>query len=228
MRRLLAAAVIACVPVLGLLAAQGASASASPGYAVSHLTARPDSGNNGNWALDNIWRYLSVSGGTPVASSDCAGSPAHCYAFTAIISDSGTFATIGGAYTPNQVNAGQKIRGRVSGDMEGAAAYAFDASAQPDMALVPASVSGAADDTASWYTLAFPAGTTFDPGTSADADINPWSWSYHADCITYRTVTRHHRRRREIRVTREQWVDAATNGDGNLAGDGNITGCAAR
>lgn len=228
MKRILAAA--AAVPaVAAALAIPPASAAAHTpaGLAVSHLANRPDSGSNGNWAYDGISRMLFLYGGRPVTPSDCGAAAVKCFAFTGLVDDSGTFRTIRGAYTPNQDVPGLKIRGQVSGSLRGSARFAFDASAMPDAALVPRRVNGAQDDTASWYTLAFPHGTTFDAGTTADADINPWSWSYQARCVTTRRVRRGHRWHPVRTVRTERWTDAGTNGDGDLRRDGNITGCAA-
>jgi hypothetical protein len=137
------------------------------------LTNRPDSGGNGNWALDTMTRTLTITE---------TGHNGPGYAYTATVSDTGTFKTISGAYTPNQgpPSTGKRIQGTVQGSVAGTAQYSFTASKLPASSPnlgVPNTENGApgtpAETTSSWYELAFPAGTTFG-GTG----IGNWSWTY--------------------------------------------------
>jgi hypothetical protein len=147
----------------------------SPSVFTSHtsLTNRPDSGGNGNWALDTMTRTLTITE---------TGHNGPGYAYTATVSDTGTFKTISGAYTPNQgpPSTGKRIQGTVQGSVAGTAQYSFTASKLPASSPnlgVPNSENGApgtpAETTSSWYEQAFPAGTTFG-GTG----IGNWSWTY--------------------------------------------------
>ena len=105
------------------------------------------------------------------------------YNYTATVSDTGTFKTSSGAFTPNQggTNAGKKIKGTVQGTMTGTANYSFTARSLPSNARnlgVPTSENGtpapsSPQTTSLWYEQAFPAGTSFS-GTG----IGTWSWKY--------------------------------------------------
>ena len=207
-------------------------------HALTHLSDRPDSGNGAPdpyWADDTFGRALTI---TETGSTGTA--PAITYDFTATLKDTGLFTTIKGAWTPNQSApyAGDVIKSRVTGAMDGYADFTFTASKLPsslpnlgippfedDHGLVPA------DSTSTWYELAFPAGTTFG-GTG----LGDWSWKYDASVktVTFRTVWVLERIRHRrvwvkvlvpvVRVDHQQWTDAASNGYGDLAGDGNISG----
>jgi hypothetical protein len=205
-----------------------AAASASPHppavRAVTHVKDRPDGGNGGTWADDTMTRSVTITltGGTPGA-----------YTYTATLADKGSFTTIKGAKTPNQGGsyAGDTIESKVTGTMRGYADFSFTASSLPSGALnagVPLTENdhgnAPADSTSAWYELAFPSGTTF-----GAAGIGAWSWTYKAVVVTVTSqqvclppglcwgipV---------IRVSSQRWTDASSNGNGNLAGDGNIAG----
>jgi hypothetical protein len=202
------------IAAVGIMAV-GASASTVPNYrhhwpvtATTRIVNRDDSGNNGNWAKDRFTRTVTVRGGYSVASSNCGLTTGSCYAYTATLWDAGSFRTISGAFTPNQVVAGLQLKSVVEGSMRGSAQFAtFYATAKPKADLVPRFLSGDADSTSTWPELFFPSGTTF-----AGLTIAPWSWSYHAF----------------TRCGYQHWTDASSNGSGNLAGDGNIVGCTFR
>lgn len=213
------AALIAATAAAALLASAGA-ASAAPRpapapslvLALTHLTDRPD-GGNGNpdpyWADDTFTRTLLI-----IRTGGSAGD----YTFTAVIADTGTFTTIKGEQAPNQGPgyAGDVIKSKVTGTMTGYADFTFTASALPAASLVPASENDRgnvpADDTSTWYELAFPADTTF-----GGDGIGAWSWTYGVTVTTavgrVFTSTQH-----------QQWTDALSNGYGDLSGDGQITG----
>ncbi len=179
--------------------------------ATAQVTDRPDGGNGGTWADDSFTRSITITrtGGTPGA-----------YTYTATLTDSrGTFRTIQGALTPNQGGsyAGDVIKSQVGGTMNGTADFTFTASSLPSSranAGVPAAENDhgntPADSTSTWYELAFPAGTTF-----GGAGIGHWSWTYSAVVVTFTNW---------LNVSTQTWTDAWNNGDGNLPGDGNITG----
>jgi hypothetical protein len=232
------------------------------------LTNRPDSGGNGSWALDTIKRTLTITE---------TGHSGSVYNFTATVSDTGTFKTISGAYTPNQGSpfTGKHIHGTVQGDVAGTADYSFTASKLPASTSnlgVPDTESGAPvttpETTSSWYEQAFPAGTTFG-GTG----IGNWGWTYTTDAAcgpSYGHGYGHGQGQGQGQVCgqgcgqgygsgrgdksgrgegsgrgygcgqghnqghghsslqpkngAQKWVDAYNNGDGQLPGDGNITG----
>ena len=204
-------------------------------HALTHLADRPDGGNGtpSTWADDTFSRVLTITQ---------TGGTAGAYTFTAKLADEGTFTTIKGAPTPNQGPgyAGDVIKSKVTGPMEGYADFTFTASKLPSTspnAGVPVSeddhgvAPAGAHSTSSWYELAFPAGTTFPSG-----GIGDWSWTYNAtvETVTYKVVYievrahRHYFLVREllpvVHVTHQKWIDALSNGYGDLAGDGNITG----
>jgi hypothetical protein len=183
------------------------AASAAPGVtAVTHVTNAADSGNNGNWAYDNYTRTLRIT----LDSSQPTGTPSGDLAYTATVTDRGTSSAIVGAYTPNQVVPGTKIAHSVSASMNGGASYAIVA---PQTDALTGHVPGALNlhfgtatgdqTTSDWPEQAFasPSGVVSVAYTHGG---NGWSWTYKTAC--------------------EAWTDSGTNGDGNLAHDGNITG----
>jgi hypothetical protein len=199
-------------------AATSASASTPLVTASTIITNNPDSGGDGAWAYDDFTRTLTISTDT---SSDCASltgweTADSCY--TAEVTDTGTAATIVGAFQPNQgttVTADQTA-GKVTGPREqvpfsGSASYQFYAPRGiiPSAAVVPANrdndftAQTGAFSMSSWFLQAF---------TSAGQEgvygqIGDWSWTYKNSC--------------------EKWTDASTNNGGQstpLADDGNITG----
>lgn len=218
MRRLaylLAAATGAAALAAGLVLPAAASASTGATVSVTtSITSRDDSGNNGNWAVDTITRTASVtSDGLQVGNTDC-GTLSPCYAYTGFLSDSGTFAGVSGDFSPQAGVAedAPNVAGPMSGGAEdGTGTFTFYAnSAAPSATGVPADLSGDADSTSTWMALFFPAGTLFSSSDGiypATADLLPaWSWSYSDP------------------KTCENWTDAASNGDGSLPADGDITG----
>jgi hypothetical protein len=210
--------ITAAIATAALLASAGAASAmptpiAGPHPVQAHtlVTDRPDGGNGSPdpyWADDSFIRSLAIT---------LTGGTAGDYTYTASLADFGTFTTIPGKQAPNQGPgyAGDLIKSRVTGIMTGYADFSFTASSLPDASLVPASENDhgqvPADDTSTWYELAFPAGTTF-----GGAGIGPWSWTYDA---VVKTVEKGF-----PRLTPQQWTDSMDNGYGDLAGDGQITG----
>lgn len=179
MRKLIAAAGAAVAIIGTALAAAGpASARVAPRAtpavvtASTHITGRPDSGGNGNWAADSMTRTLKVT-------SLGGGS------YTATVTDSaGSFATVRGDFVPNQAaNPGARFSQVIRGSFTGTASFAFTASQVPSATLVPRRATGTGPtDTSDWYKLAFPAGTVFG-GTGI---LDSWGWSYTTKlgCLT--------------------------------------------
>jgi hypothetical protein len=213
-RTILAAAAVPAALAATLLGTTAASASTAPAAytATSHLTSRPDSGGNGTWGYDWTNRQLKIT----LAGTTGTGAST-VYYYKASILDSGTFATVNGAYTPNQASpdTGKTINASVNGTMWGWATYSFTATSLPNMTLVPQAVNGSADSTSTWYQMAFPAGTTF-----GGAGIGTWGWYYHGPWI----VTYNANGVGVIHYSQEQWTDASWNNAGQLAGAGDITG----
>lgn len=190
----------------GALAFAGAGAasaapmpSVSSVSAVTHVLNRPDSGNGGTWAYDSFARTLTV---TRDPSHDGGGK----LAYTATVTDKGTFSAVQGSGTPNQADAGEKVAHAVKGTFSGGISYTVTASPGDHLTAVAAvtendhfAAPSGEDTTASWPEKAFasPAGVTV-------TEDSGWSWTYSTGC--------------------ESWTDSSANGDGNLAGDGNITG----
>jgi hypothetical protein len=198
------AAMLASITVAGT--ASAAPYSLTGETAITQLTARPDSGGNGNWADDSISRYLNIQliGRDP--------NPARGWDYYATVRDLGTFRTLAGAYTPNQgaPYTGHHIVQITTGRIAGQGAYEFTATSLPQMSLVPSAEPGApattAETTSDWYMQAFPAGTVFGgPGL-----LNTWEWDYTGpSCGPFGT---------------QNWLDAAFNSGGQNFTAGNITG----
>lgn len=206
-RRLLAVIVVAA----GAVAASAGMASASVhpvfvrhaaafnGTAVAQIV-RPDSGNGGDWATDQINRTTVVTQTGPNT-------------YSATISDEGSFATIPFAPTPNQggVNMGDFITANGNGmgataTLTGGRTYSIVSAVGPDMSAISGHISGA-PSSAGWMDLAFPYGTV--------TANNDWSWTYRLTCHGFNG----------FHPPTQVWVDAASNGAGNLPADGNIFGC---
>jgi hypothetical protein len=176
---------------------------------VTHLTDRDDGGNGslngGNWALDDMNRYLTIK---------LTGVSGGVYTYTATIRDAGQFHAVLGDDTPNQSGsyAGELITNKASGPINGYVNFSFTANSLPTLdshgnLAVPAAINGDADSTSAWYEIAFPAGTTFG---GAGINNSTWTWSYHALV----RVGSH--------LVPEHWTDAASNNAGDNPSDGNI------
>lgn len=200
----------------------GTAAAATPLVsAATSISNNPDSGGNGTWADDDFTRTLTINVDT--TSSDCASltgwnaSVDVCYSGS--ISDTGTAATVTGAFQPNQgsATAADQTGDKITGPSEkvpftGSAGFQFYAPTSdiPSAANVPATVNdqfttqGGAAGTSEWYLQAF---TTAGRAGVYTSGLGNWSWTYATSC--------------------EKWTDANTNGDGQstpISDDGNITG----
>lgn len=203
----IAAIAATAVTAIGIGAGLAGTANAAPSTTTltTHVINRPDSGNGGVWAYVNIKnRVVTVTQDTV----NPATTPTGYNAYTAVVTDNGTFVTVEGAGTPNQFVPGTKVTHAVTGTFSGGISYTITA---PDGdTLVNSGTTAEENDalatptgentTAEWPEKAFT--------SSANVTVtegNTWSW-------TYKTAAG------------EQWVDSAANGDGNLSTDGNITG----
>lgn len=194
--------IVASTAVIGgsFVAMASAASAATPVTAVTHLTQRPDSGYSGNdWALDNLTRTATITGGATVADSLCGTPmPASCFTYNISISDTGVAYATTGAISPGAQAIAIKgtPQAAVSGTMSGTF---YASSASPDATLVPGALAGASVSSGDWAKQFFPAGTQFDVTHSTDN----FSYTYTdlKDC--------------------QKWVDAL-NGTQTTSGD--ITG----
>ena len=193
--------------------ASGASA-ATPVTATTHLTQRPDSGYNSAspWALDNLTRTATITGGDATTLSLCATAanptPTACYAYSGTISDTGTAYATTGATSPG--SQGIPITGSPTAAVTGTAVVMFDSSSNaPDATLMPAALAGsgsAEQSTGNWVEQFFPEGTSFGSGPQFADSGNYWSWTYKdtKDC--------------------QQWIDEGEGAADTKATSGDITG----
>lgn len=174
--------------------------------AVTHVAGNADDGGNGTWAYDNFTRTLKVSRDASVTP------PAGEAAYTATVSDAGTWRAVFGAFTPNQGGAdlGLKIGRNADGTFTGTASYSFDAPAAdvPSAANVAKYVNdnftkpaSGPDSTSQWYLQAFTAAQQ--PAVTGSIG-DDFTWTYGNAC--------------------QSWTDSAADGDGQGSADGNITG----
>jgi hypothetical protein len=149
--------------------------------AATALTDRPDSGAHGDWALDSLTRSVAITRQAAVEASKCGTSAMTCWFYTGTLIDNGTFTTIDGAKSPDK---GTAISGTVQGSVVGGSKFQFYASSDaPNPVSVPGTSDGAANPTAKWPSLFFPAGTAV-----TDADLLDWSWTYEAQATCEKWV----------------------------------------
>lgn len=203
------AASLACgaLGVTLLMGTPAAHAAPTTVTAVTTIQNDPDSGNGGFWSDDQITRNLTVS-----VAADQTGVPLGSVRYTAHVADTGTFETIPGAHTPNQVVAGQHIAHVVSGTLAGTADYTITApspaealSSLPNAGIVTALNDGFAPPSGAQSLSGWPEGAFTPQLPAGDLVLNHFSYSYTTQAG-------------------ENWLDSDTNGDGNLVSDGNITG----
>jgi len=185
----------------GAALAQSADAVTTTVTATTHVLNRPDSGHGGNWAYDSFTRTLTVTVAPVQNEKDTT---AGLIDYNATITDVGFFSTVGGAGTPSQFVPGAKIlHNGVHGTVNGTYALTVTAPVGDGLSgVVPATEDdnfGAAKvSTGNWPELAFAT------STGVTVTGGAYEWDYATAC--------------------EKWVDSSANGDGNTAGDGNITG----
>lgn len=196
------AAAAAAITLTGFSAVTAsASTQSSTMFAQTRMLHRPDSGGNGNWAIDNFTRLASLTSLGRVAPANCGNVSGPCYGYQATLQDKGSFTPVLGAFTPNQgpPYTGDTITNAASGHFTGQATFSeFYSSALPSSSNVPTTVTGSAYSTSTWPELFFPSGAIFQGLT-----IGPWSWTY--------------------RVGMQQWIDSSTNSAGQVPAAGNIS-----
>jgi hypothetical protein len=161
-------------------------------------------GNGGIWATVTVQRTATVSGGAPVLPFHCGPGASRCFAYSAVVKDTGSFRTYRFALTPNQFIPGRHIRSVVTGRVDGSYSFAFFASTTPNAFIVPRFFSGPFFAVAGWPKLFFPFGTRFSPVLITGYQITYGAWT---------------------RCGPQRWIDSSANGHGNLPFDGNIRGC---
>jgi hypothetical protein len=211
-----------------LLASTAASAAVArnipmgDAHAQTVLTGRPDSGGNGNWAVDTFDRKSSVTFQHTAPAADCGLVSGPCYSFTAALSDSGIFTSLRGEFAPNQGApfTGEKITGDLTGSLRGYGDFTtFYANAMPSARNVPHVVSGSNDPSYLWPQLYFPHWATV-------TGLNEATWDYsYTGKVFHRYVAGHGIHRHVITVvTTQHWNDGWNNDGGQLPADGQITG----
>lgn len=161
-------------------------------------------GNGGIWATVAVQRTATVSGGAPVLPFHCGPGASRCFAYSAVVKDTGSFRTYRFALTPNQFIPGRHIRSVVTGRVDGSYSFAFFASTTPNAFIVPRFFSGPFFAVAGWPKLFFPFGTRFSPVLITGYQVTYGAWT---------------------RCGPQRWINSSANGHGNLPFDGNIRGC---
>ena len=159
--------------------------------ATTNVSGRDDSGGNGNWATDTFVRSLTVTRHEAAAVSNCGGGVPSCWYYTGTLSDSGTFTTDTGAYTPDQGGAGaeDKITGTLSQLRRGLPVAFYTSSSLPDTSVMPSSVTGNSPSTGAWYEQCFRPDIVH-----GRANLIDWSSTYNAPATS--SVDRHAQQRR--------------------------------
>ena len=190
MKRTLSAFALTATAVLA--AALSASASVHHGTfgnATTILKNRPDSGNySPQWATDQIQRTTRVT-------SD-GGST-----WTVTITDEGSFATIPGGISPNDlgVTLTSSVKMGSSATIAGSDTFTVVATSEPDLSAVNGKTfTGSSPATSSWPELIFGAGNVI------SSVQDPWGWTYRLKCPFQAAV--------------QTWVDASTGSTGNISG----------
>jgi len=203
-RLLVATGVVALVAATaaGIVAANKANAAPTTVSASTVVSNHPDNDNGGVAFYDDYTRALTVTLDSPQPTTTPGGD----LAYTATVTDTGQFHAILGALTPNQSTAGLKIAHAVGGSMNGGISYTIVAPSTDTLTgAVPATENdNFAAPTGDQTTGDWPAQAFTVPASAVVTEDSTWSWTYKTAC--------------------ETWVDSSSNGDGNLAADGNITG----
>ena len=222
----------------GTLATSAASAATHPAplTAVTKITNR-DGGGGGSWAYDSFARNLALTYLGKVTPAMVAANPALApylgmYQYNATLNDSGTFKDMPGQLTPNQgKDHGRTLKPvQVSGPMAGYGQFGVFYASQRALSYhgvlytVPPALKGTARNASPqyassvWPELAFPNGTVF-----AGVTESGYSYTYKAVPV-YKVTTVNGKKVTTLAGYKQQWVDSAWNGDGQLRGDGDILG----
>jgi hypothetical protein len=223
----------------GTLATSAASAATHPAplTAVTKITNRLDGGGGGSWAYDSFARNLALTYLGKVTPAMVAANPALApylgmYQYNATLNDSGTFKDMPGQLTPNQgKDHGRTLKPvQVSGPMAGYGQFGVFYASQRALSYhgvlytVPPALKGTARNASPqyassvWPELAFPNGTVF-----AGVTESGYSYTYKAVPV-YKVTTVNGKKVTTLAGYKQQWVDSAWNGDGQLRGDGDILG----
>ena len=223
----------------GTLATSAASAATHPAplTAVTKITNRLDGGGGGSWAYDSFARNLALTYLGKVTPAMVAANPALApylgmYQYNATLNDSGTFKDMPGQLTPNQgKDHGRTLKPvQVSGPMAGYGQFGVFYASQRALSYhgvlytVPPALKGTARNASPqyassvWPELAFPNGTVF-----AGVTESGYSYTYKAVPV-YKVTTVNGKKVTTLAGDKQQWVDSAWNGDGQLRGDGDILG----
>jgi hypothetical protein len=249
----LIASAAAAASLLGVVGLTASSASAATHRTVTttattQIRNRPDSGGNGYWANDKFTRVLSLTYQGKATAAQIAANPALAatpYAYTAQLSDKGTFLDMPGQYTPNQSghNLGKILRPvQVGGSMTGTGYFAeffTSARANSPHSYANLGVEIAENDhgvvtgpnfhsSGLWPELAFPAGTVFASPAGVAGPPSEIQFGYLYTVPAYTTYTTHVVNGKVVKVAHvhkaQTWEDASWNSAGQLRADGNITG----
>lgn len=169
---------------------------------VTHIQNDPDSGAGGNtWAIDQIDRTVTISVAVPNTA------PSGSVAYTATVTDTGTFEAIQGVLTPNQVVPGQRIAHDVPGTLTGTASYTITAPGADNLTAdnIVANLNDGGHVPSGPQSLSLWPIQAFSPSAGAVVTLTHFKYVYTTPAG-------------------ESWTDQDTTGDGNLVQDGNITG----
>jgi hypothetical protein len=209
----------------------------APLTAVTKITNRFDGGGGGSWAYDSFARDLALTYLGKVTPAMVAANPALApylgrYQYNATLNDNGTFKDMPGQLTPNQgKDHGRTLKPvQVSGPMAGYGQFGVFYASQRALSYhgvlytVPPALNGTTRNaepqyaSSVWPELAFPNGTVF-----AGVTESGYSYTYQAVPV-YKVTTVKGNKVTTLVGYKQQWVDSAWNGDGQLRGDGDILG----
>ena len=220
--RLLAFALAAAVtPAVAASAqANAATTTIKPVTATTMISARPDSGVQGNnWALDRFAREATVTFVREVAATNCPGTDTgHCYLWRARIFDNGVFTTIAGQLAPRTGSLDQSLAGLMQGGTGNEQFYSSWKTAKAS--LVPATendhgqAATGRQTTTNWVEQFFGTSAVFNstanpggPNLGSDA-----GWTYTLNFLANSACPN----------DAYKWVDSAAGQWGSVAVDGNI------
>jgi hypothetical protein len=226
-----AAAAASLLGVVGLTASSASAAThkTTVTTAVTQVRNRPDSGGNGYWANDKFTRTLTLT------YQGKTGPAAFPYAYTAQVSDKGTFLDLPGQLTPNQGghNLGKVLRPvQVAGTMTGSGYYAeffSSVKANSPHSFYNLGVEIAENDhgsvtglnfhpSSTWPAQAFPAGAAF------SVPLSEIQFDYVYTVPAYNTTKVVNGHQVIVKHAAQTWEDSSWNGAGQYKADGNITG----
>jgi hypothetical protein len=212
LRKLFAAAGAAAAAGALVLAAGGPAHASTSFVAVTHLTNRPDSGNNanngGNWAIDTLTRTATLT--DQGADPNRPGYDTYTFG----LSDTGTFVDDAGvASNPNGLNPLTLIKA-ASGSVNGTGTWTtFDVlhSVHPSTAGVPASEDGSGTSSSKWLAFFFPKYTS--TSTCPGVKVVETAWTTQEGSCGQETQFSY-----LYKSCSEHWLDASSDNSGNAQG----------